>query len=45
MLYFASENLPASRSPEALLRLLEGAGFRAEVRRLGRLGLLLAEVG
>lgn len=32
-------------TPEALLRLLEGAGFRAEVRRLGRLGLLLAEVG
>ena len=32
-------------TPEALLRLLEGAGFRAEVRRLGRLGLVLAEVG
>lgn len=31
-------------TPEALLRLLEGAGFRGEVRRLGRLGLVLAEV-
>lgn len=31
-------------TPQAFLPLLEGAGFRGEVRRLGRLGLVLAEV-
>jgi SAM-dependent methyltransferase len=31
-------------SPEALLRPLEGAGFQGEVRRLGLIGLVLAEV-